>query len=369
VLKNLLIIKLIFLLTIFFSSDSAFSIHPVEIKLDSYDTIVEHNKFFQVSLAPFLGTNWKQSSYTTNSLSMNILGGYAKGLQGFEIGGLVNLLKDNMKGCQIAGFMNYSNRVNGIQAAGMINIAKSNVNHAQISLVANYAKMVEGVQLGGVANFSKDTVTGGQIAGLINYGKTGGKYQLSCGINIAKENFDGVQLSVCNYSKKVNGYQVGIINFTNTIESGFQLGILSFASKGIHRFEISYNEIFMINARYLTGVERFYNIINLGYNFYDYIASGYGIGTQFNLTENLHIHLEIVSDLIWNKNDSYQYAGTMNKLSSTLDVKAGKHYSLFIGPSFTVSEVTPNIGSYIYLTSNKKTNLWIGGVLGASFTL
>lgn len=447
---------------------------PNESKIISDNLSIHDNRDIQVSLVPFIGTNRKLSGSMDNSISINIIAGYSGGVNGFEIGGLVNITRRDVNGSQIAGFANlvggntnpfqmagmfnlnggsvtgtqiagmsnvvldtlngiqlagfnntlhgymngvqlsgfnnvttqnvdgiqltgfanvavkdvelgqvagfanYCDNVNGGQAAGFVNIAKGVVNWGQIAGFANYGNSVKGLQLAGFANYSKAEITGGQIAGFGNYGKSGGKYQLSWAANIAEDSISGLQLSTFNYTKKVKGIQIGFINVADTIESGIQIGILSFASKGIQRFEVSTNELLMINARYLTGTKRFYNIINLGYDFNTYFSAGYGIGTQFELKKNLHINLELLSDVIWDKNSLSEPVANINKLTSKVDFSFGEHYSIFIGPSISVSDVNSDNGSfeniapyslYTYTSSDSQSKLWIGGVFGLSLTL
>lgn len=321
----------------------------------------------------------------------NTLHGYMNGVQlsgfnnvttqnvdGIQLTGFANVAVKDVELGQIAGFANYCDNVNGGQAAGFVNIAKGEVKWGQIAGFANYGNSVKGLQLAGFANYSKEEVTGGQIAGFGNYGKSGGKYQLAWAVNIAEDSIEGIQLATFNRTKKVKGLQVGFINVADTIESGIQIGILSFASKGIQRFEVSTDELLMINTRYLTGTKRFYNIINLGYDFNTYFSAGYGIGTQFELKKNLHINLELLSDVIWDKNSLSEPIASINKLTSKVDVSFGKHYSIFIGPSLSLSDVYSDNGSfenvapysiYTYTSSDSQSKLWIGGVFGLSLSL
>ncbi len=447
---------------------------PDESQIISDNLSIHDNRDIQVSLLPFIGTNRKLSGSMDNSISINIIAGYSGGVNGFEMGGLVNITRRDVNGSQIAGFANlvggntnpfqmagmfnlnggsvtgtqiagmsnvvldtlngvqlagfnntlhgymngaqlsgfnnvttqnvdgiqltgyanvalkdvelgqiagfanYCDNVNGGQAAGFANVAKGEVNWGQIAGFANYGNSVKGLQLAGFANYSKGEVTGGQIAGFGNYGKSGGKYQLSWAANIAEDSISGVQLSTFNYTKKVKGIQIGFINIADTIESGVQIGILSFASKGIQRLEVSTDELLMINARYLTGTKRFYNIIKIGYDFNTNVSAGYGIGTQLRFKKNMNVHLELQSDLLWDKSNSFKHMGNINKFTSKLDIQFGKDYSLFIGPAITWSDITSDTGNfkdiapysiYSHTSSDSQNKLWIGGVFGLSLTL
>ena len=61
---------------------------------------------FQISFITPLGTNGIESVNINNNFSINLFGGYNGGLDGLEVSGFAGILKNNMKGTQIAGFGN-----------------------------------------------------------------------------------------------------------------------------------------------------------------------------------------------------------------------------------------------------------------------
>jgi len=447
---------------------------PNESKTISDNLVIHDSKLVQVSLIPYIGTNRKLSGSVDNNISFNVLAGYSGGVNGFELGGLANIVRrdvngsqiggvanivggdtkyfqfagffnlnsgsvtgtqiggfsnvvlDTLNGVQIAGFnntlhgymngvqisgfnnvttqnvdgiqltgfvnvalkdvelgqisgfANYCDNVNGGQITGMVNFAKGDVNWGQLSGFANYGKSVKGMQISGLTNISANNVSGGQITGGINYGKKAEKYQIAGIANITKEEIDGLQLAGClNYAKKVHGYQIAILNVSDTIESGMPIGIISFVKKGFHRFEISTNEVFNVNTAYKLGVKKFYNIIRFGLNFTDKLYVGYGLGTQINLGEKFNLNLEYTSDIIFDH--SFKILGEIDKLSLPIDYKINKHINIFGGPTFNLSlmnETTNNtftsIAPYTFYTdtySERQANIWIGGILGLSYTL
>ena len=62
-----------------------------------------------------------------NRVSLNILGGYARGLKGVEFAGWFNIERENVEGLQFAGLFNaVGDTVKGMQFAGLFNrLAKS----------------------------------------------------------------------------------------------------------------------------------------------------------------------------------------------------------------------------------------------------
>jgi hypothetical protein len=236
------------------------------------------------------------------------------------------------------------------------------------------------MQLAGFANASLNEVTGGQLAGFANYGKTGGKIQAAGYVNFALEEINGVQLAgFFNYAKKVNGVQIAIFNYADTIESGLPIGLFSFVRTGFHRFETSANDVFFVNAAYKLGMKKLYNSFRFAYDISENIAFGYGIGTQIKLSDKFNFNLDLSSDLIFNTN-SLNLIGTLNKITTSFDYKLSKNFSIFAGPAFNVSVLSldntsnsfPDIAPYSFYTktyTNSQVKIWIGGVFGLSFTL
>ena len=63
-------------------------------------------RMFHLSFITPLGTNGIESWNTINHFSLNLFAGFSGGLEGIEIAGFANGLKEDMKGIQIAGFCN-----------------------------------------------------------------------------------------------------------------------------------------------------------------------------------------------------------------------------------------------------------------------
>ncbi|MGB4959775.1 MAG: carboxypeptidase-like regulatory domain-containing protein, partial [Saprospiraceae bacterium] len=74
---------------------------------------------FSISLLPPISTNKLLSFHTRNTLSINIIGGNSKGLNGVELGGVYNYDDGDVCGVQIAGVVNaVSEDVAGTQISG-----------------------------------------------------------------------------------------------------------------------------------------------------------------------------------------------------------------------------------------------------------
>jgi hypothetical protein len=118
---------------------------------DIYET-----RWAQISFVPSLGigSNLSTNGLIYNKISLNILGGYSKGVHGAEIGGLFNINKENVKWFQAAGITNLvGGDVLGMQAAGIAN---------------NVRGEFYGLQVGGIGNLNSDNFRGLQVAGITN---------------------------------------------------------------------------------------------------------------------------------------------------------------------------------------------------------
>jgi hypothetical protein len=165
---------------------------------------------WQISLIPSISTNGRLSGSMVNRASLNIIGGYARGVDGVEVGGGFNMISNDVRGLQIAGLSNLvGGHTRGVQIAG-------GINHTMLSS--------EGLQLAGLANVVWDTLAGVQVAGYINVVKremTG--TQVSGAANIALRDLNGVQVSggVNIAHGVVEMAQVaGVLNFARGVRGG-----------------------------------------------------------------------------------------------------------------------------------------------------
>ncbi|MCW5898392.1 MAG: hypothetical protein KIT10_03895 [Flavobacteriales bacterium] len=165
---------------------------------------------FQLSLIPSVSTNGPLAGTMVNRFSVNIIGGYAAGVEGVEVGGGFNMLRDDMKGLQVGGLANLvGGHTRGVQIGGAI-------NHSMRSL--------EGLQLAGLANTVWDTLTGWQVAGGVNVVKRGmSGTQVSGTGNVSLGDLDGVQITggVNVAQGAVDKAQVaGAVNYAHSVRGG-----------------------------------------------------------------------------------------------------------------------------------------------------
>ena len=286
---------------------------------------VERRKF-QASLWPSLGTNKEISGAVVNQVSFNLIAGYARGLEGLEIGagvnmersyvkgvqlaGLANLVGGDTKGAQIAGGLNHTMRslegvqiaglgntvwdtLSGAQIAGGVNVVKGGMLGTQVAGLCNITTHeMNGVQVAGGFNVTVKDVRKTQVAGAVNYGRNVSGAQLAGGINVALGSVGGGQVAgAVNYAHDVTGGQitggmnvavdtvrggqVGVLNFARVVRgsqvgifnvsdtiTGAAVGIFSFALHGYHRLDISHADVLPLSLAFRTGTRQFYNILS-----------------------------------------------------------------------------------------------------------
>ncbi len=387
---------------------------------------VEEKRIVQVSFLPYLGTNQLVTGLITNRFSFNILAGYSGGVDGLELGGFQNIVRGTVKGVQLAGFGNIvggstqgfqgsgfynvsagpltgvqasgfanvaldtirgtqlagfsntlrgpmygvqasgfvnftSEHVDGLQATGFVNIALKDVRLSQLSGFANYCRSVDGVQASGFANYAKD-VEGLQATGFVN---------------VASGTNSGFQAAgFVNYATVLDGYQVSVINIADTVSSGVPIGVFSFVRKGLHEVEISSNELFWLNTGFKTGTNHLYNIFLAGLNA-EWGYAGYGLGTQFNLSQKFSLGLELSSRVIADLSFD-EIIGHQHQLALHANYQLFKHFALFAGASLNLMGSSQAVGQldvplvltkpiYSRVVGNSHWNAWPGFFVGMRF--
>ena len=366
----------------------------------------------QLSLVPTIGTNRLIGGLVENNVSINLLVGYANATSGLEIGGLLNVVKNDVKGVQIGGFANIvGGEVKGVQSGGMLNYTLGSVKGAQLGGFANIVRgEVTGVQVGGMLNYALGSVKGTQLGGFANVARgefkgaqVGGFLNAAMGpiqgvqlagflnasldssygsqlagfMNVSLGTVTGVQMAgFLNVAKEVKGIQVAPFNIADSV-SGISIGLLSIVRKGHHEVELSYNSFTSYNLAFKTGTRKFFNILRGGSGnwsgnnrFYYY---GYGIGTSLNLIKHRLFFDADLSANVVNYESQEQYFNIWNR------VDTGFSYKL-IGPLHVFGQVTANywisdvvmseqvnelaVNSTVSSLGSRQTNSWLGYRIG-----
>lgn len=247
-------------------------------------------------------------------------------IEGFQVAGGLNFTKENISGIQIAGAANVGKeQLEGLQFSAGFNASSGDVSGIQLSGITNYsARSLEGLQGALGVNYARENISGLQFAGIGNYGGSDNEglqfaglfnaarkdfsgMQFSNGVNISGDDtegvqsagvwrvfgriwdrvglsevgdiydtpynvglnysrsIDGLQLGGINLAGKIEGMQVGLINFSNNFE-GFPVGILSYYSNGRKNFDFRVSDGGFSELGITLGTHRVYNMIILGEN-------------------------------------------------------------------------------------------------------
>lgn len=367
-----------------------------------------------VSFVPYVSTNRLLSINTVNKVSFNILSGYSKGVDAFELAGILNIDNGNVRyaqlagvanvvsgdvtGAQVAGILNFNDKdTKGAQVAGIINVDDGNVTGAGVAGIGNVcSKNTRGVQVAGIFNVTGQKIRGAQVAGIcnispyvkgiqlagiVNVGDTVNGFQLA-GITNAAGQVKGMQVAgVINSTSHLKGVQLGLFNVADS-SSGISIGLFNFVKTGYHKIEIGTDELLFGNVAFGTGTEKLYTIFMGGINTIKptILTYGYGIGTGFTLKKNLGLCFNITAQQIQSSADSLYRANLLGKAYVGLEYKFHPKFRISLGPTFNVysanltdnpnSDLLPELpASYKATESNVATGLkmWVGAKIAFKF--
>ncbi|MBK7874101.1 MAG: STN domain-containing protein [Saprospiraceae bacterium] len=390
-----------------------YQLTPVQIQDD------EIERMAQVSILPFIGTNMLQSAEVTNKLSLNVLWGVNGGVEGVEVGGFFNHIKNDVNGVQVAGFGNtVGGNTVGTQVSGLFNVTKGSVQGVQASGIFNVSGKTDavqaaglfnvttadfaGVQASGLFNVSKGKADGVQVSSLFNvaHGKT--KAQFSSFFNVAHDVEIAQISSLLNVGKNVKGLQIGLINVADST-SGVPIGLLNIIKNGYNRVEFSAGDALYANFALKLGARSFYNIFHFGARWDDITITkmtpdskepieesgtlmswglGYGFGTTIGFGPRTLMNIEAVTIHVNELEEWTEELNLLNQLRLLIDIRTGKHTSLFAGPvgSIMVSKLRRSdyntegsmIAPYTFYnktspTSGSNVQMWVGFNAGVRF--
>ncbi|MBB6459220.1 STN domain-containing protein [Flammeovirga kamogawensis] len=391
---------------------------PEEANIISNNIEYTATRGFQFTLIPFISNNNFLGGSYTNKFSINVFLGYSAGVNnGLEVGGFVNINRNNMKGVQIAGISNIVGKdvhgvqtggiinydmgsvdglqvggiinvvedslvgvqigginnnvrenVRGLQIGGIINTTRTDIKGVQIGGIYNYSKKVYGAQIGGILNTTQKTVNGLQLAGISSYTKDLKGWQVSGITNTVSATNKGVQLSgIYNYSKTQKGVQIGLINTAKEVDGGIAIGLFTYYKNGYHAVAYSINEYGFLNGTFYSGTKQLYNYYRIGAQLKENYNFGVGFGSFLFKRLVLEVGLENIFDL-----KQEDISSQFIKLNMLYVQPILKKLSITIGPSFNVNySATPNEftppPSFYHQKLNDNSTYWISGSIGIRY--
>lgn len=356
----------------------------------------------QISVVPGIGTNGTAGKKIYQPFSFNILAGLNGGVNGFELGGILNIDTEFARGVQVAGVSNLvGGETEGVQLAGVVNANKGDSKAWQMAGVANLNKGGSGnSQWAGVVNVAGGNSTGSQLGGVANVVKGDMQGLQAAGVvNVATGNVDGAQFSgVINQARSIRGAQIGVINLAGS-SKGLQLGVINIADSatttvglinivrrnGYYRGEVWAGETFYANAAFKMGTRRFYSLLAAGWRQKDktyQLGYGFGIGSELMSRDKAALSLDLIAYQLA-ENELWTKEGTNNLYQARLSWarQVSGNTAFLIGATFNVfnstfqsngadgsigMDITPwNIYSEVH--GGRRITMWTGINVGFRF--
>lgn len=296
---------------------------------------------FQLSLTPGVSTHGFFNSQVVNNFSINLLGGYTAGVDGFEAAGIFNINQYNVKGMQMAGVFNVvGGDMRGFQSAGVANMVNKNISGVQVAGVWNKVDSVnKGVQISGVVNMANQ-VKGIQFAGVANLSKQDVGHQIGGVVNIAK---------------KVRGIQfAGVLNIADS--SDYPVGVFNWIKNGSRQLSLEGDAAGFLGVQFRSGGRVTYSLLGIG-RYLDDSMLGYGadfgLGARVFHRSGFSVSAELVSRIQFDRDFKYMDAQKVAfRLVPTMTL--ARKFNFYLAPSIVYSE------ALVHSEGSRKINWNIG---------
>lgn len=314
----------------------------------------------QMSLIPGLSTKGMFSSQTISKFSLNLIGGYTAGIEGMEVAGIFNINKRDVKSIQVAGIFNLvGGGSTGLQVGGIYNYVYKDVKGFQVGGIYNHVQQsVKGLQVGGIANYVKATADV-QIAGIANHAQRSKYFQLAsitnsvsqtagfqlAGIsNIAADSADHQISAIFNRAKKVNGFQLALVNVAE--ESDYTVGLLNFVKNGEKNFTFSLDESDFAHFYFKSGGRKMYGIFGAAYSLRDVdtpLGLEIGLGLHTLPDTRFSLDVEFVS---LTASDFVEVSNHLQSFKLAPGYRFGNHCRIFAAPTLNFAFLDPGQGDF-----------------------
>lgn len=273
----------------------------------------------QLSIIPGLSTLGKQSIQAVSRFSLNLIGGKTGGVAGFEVAGMFNINRADVRDVQLGGAFNWvGNNLSGVQAAGAVNRVANDVSGLQFAGAINQAGQVQGAQFAGAMNVAK-AIQGAQFAG---------------GINIARDQTGTQVAGAVNIGGHVQGVQLaGLLNIADS--SDYPIGLINLVKNGRKSIAVEFDETGTASVVFRSGGRVLYGLLGVGYrfgdDFFDYALEG-GLGARLVDKDRFSLAIEAVQRTTTDF-DEYTHMASLKVLPA---YRFGNHLEVFGGPTANV---------------------------------
>lgn len=297
------------------------------------------HSFFQFSMIPPLSTHGMLGSQYINQVSLNMIGGYTGGVNGFEMGGVFNINKKDVRGFQMAGVFNLvRGYAAGLQMAGVSNTVLGEVSGLQMGGVGNWAGNAKGGQLAGVINVAKRW-RGVQAAGVLNTAAESRGVQLAGVLNRSSKRTGSQLAGVLNIGGKVTGIQLaGLINVADS--SDYPIGLINIIKNGRKSFSVGSDESGLAALTFRSGGRVLYGVAGIGYYLNDRelsYAMEAGIGAHLIDSKSFSLDAEAVNR---HSTDFEGHEEPRVSFRILPELRMGTHFGFYAGPSISYTYPT-----------------------------
>jgi hypothetical protein len=275
--------------------------------------------------------------------------------------GLVNIANGDYQGAEIGLINQVNGNFKGAQL-GLTNTASGTVDGTQVGLVNTTPKNMTGPQLG-LVNTTGGSMIGPQV-GLVNT-VIGEMKTAQIGlVNVSAKTMPQAQVGLMNTTNKLNGVQVGLINFAKNAENGTPIGLISIVGKGgYYAVEAYTNETAEANLALKLGVSHMHSSVGVSLKPDEELYGlSLGLGSILPIANKFYFNPEVnVSSFL-----------DEPSITSTLGINFGfaitNHLHIVAGPSFGVE--TNNEGEEVFIPEVYKLKHFeiddsVRGILGA----
>ncbi|MCK5153734.1 MAG: caspase family protein [Spirochaetales bacterium] len=187
------------------------------------------------------------NGHSLEGVQIGLINFLKKDVKGAQIASIFNLIEGKNNGAQVAGIFNISEGSQTFQGAGIFNISDKETKGAQAAGIFNISSgKMEGIQASGIFNITSEEMKGFQGAGIFNinegffdgvqasgiFNSSRGHKGLQASLVNVTEDIEGLQVGLVNYGKNVKGVQLGLVNINNEIQ-GLPIGLINISRRGL----------------------------------------------------------------------------------------------------------------------------------------
>jgi hypothetical protein len=338
---------------------------------------------FGASLVPRVGTTMSTGHLVEHTIALNLIGGTAAALRGFELGGAfnheshavcgaqltggANLVMGPMTGFQLGAFNMVNGRVDGGQVA-FINTSSGTIHGFQTAFLNLALRGGDAVQVG-FANVVTDAFAGAQLGfGNLALGTVdGGQFGFG---NVSFGDLSGVQIGFANVAQgSLSGAQAGFVNTTGGDSSGFQFGFANVTSGHARGLMLGFVNVAaeadaaigLVNiytkgrlhldawltdaAILMLGVEhggkRFHNILGVGQtirNGQDVFVFSYGFGARLHAGASTYVDVDALGYglVVAGESGNPDFASIL-QLRVPIGLRVDSWLSFYVSPALNIS--------------------------------